>query len=158
MSIFRVDVRPATADDAKALLERGLRREDVLEGLRVSGLPAEDLMVESMSRSHTVVGIFVDGLIVALLGVASEKVEEGLLGIPWLVAHRDFERPETAVPMLRISKRFIDGWREEFGKLGNVLDPEHEKAVRYVEWLGFRFEWDRPLAGPCGDRIVFFWR
>ena len=158
MLTYRVEVKRAHARDAEALLERGLRAADERELWRVSGITPADALQRSMELSHVEAGIFVNDVIVALLGVGSMEGDCEKTGLPWLMGHDDFERKETAVSMLRISKRFVECWATEFRRLCNLADPEHAKSMRYLEWLGFVIEWDKPLFGPFGDRLVYFWR
>lgn len=160
MLTYRVETLPAGAPDVKTLVGRGLREADRRELLRLSGLPFErDTILQSVFSSRDVTGIFVDDEIAALYGVAPLQEEKSrCVGMPWLVAHDDFERKETAVPMMRISRRGIEKWLGEFDLLMNLVDPEHLKAVAYLKRLGFTLEFDAPVAGPLGDRLIPFWR
>ena len=157
MSTCKVDVRPAAPGDAEALLARGLRPSDEREAWKVAGIPPGPALRLTLAGSDMAASIFVDEVIVAMLGVCSSGVLTGT-GAPWLLAHADFERRETAVCMGRISRRFINQWLTVFDRLENYADPEHEKSLGYLQWLGFNFDWDHPARGPLGHKIIRFWR
>lgn len=154
---MNVKVRPAASGDAEALLARGLRPADEREAWKVAGLPPDVALRLTLDGSDMAAAILVDNIIVALFGVCSLGALTGTAA-PWLLAHTDFERPETAVCMGRISRRFITHWLSVFGRLENYADPEHEKALVYLRWLGFNFDWDHPARGPLGHELIRFWR
>ena len=95
--------------------------------------------------------------VIAICGIGATGVLSGI-GRPWFVAHDDFEHPTLAPVLARISRRFIDCWLQRFTRLENLADPEHERAVRYLEWLGFRFDWHKLVRGPFGHPLVRFWQ
>jgi hypothetical protein len=88
----------------------------------------------------------------------AEKSALSGAGVPWLLAHADFERRETAVTLMRLSRRFIERWLKVFGSLENVADPEHRVSLKYLTDLGFTFDWGRMVSGPLGHPLVPFRR
>ena len=91
-------------------------------------------------------------------GIFPAEERKKTAAAPWLLAHADFERRETAICMGRLSRRFIEHWLTVFGRLENYADPEHEKSLQYLRWLGFNFDWEQPVRGPLGHELVRFWR
>jgi hypothetical protein len=154
MSTSRVEARPFRPGDLEALLARGLRPADELEVRRVSGLDPYPAMRVCLHDSLEAFTLSIAGLPAALFGVGKE---EGM-GVPWLVGHEDFEDRRTAVPIMRLSLRVAAGWQARFGRLANLADPEHAVSIPYLERLGFTLEWNRPVFGPLGHRLVYFWR
>ncbi len=149
-----ISVLPYKPGDEEELLERGLRPADIAEGWKTCGIAADAALRLSIQSSLVAGAIRIDGRVAALFGVS----RLGLLddtGIPWLVAHADFERPAVAVPMARIMRRFLGHWRRVFARLENYADPKHEKALRLLAWAGFSMR-VAPAAGPLGHTLIHF--
>jgi hypothetical protein len=157
MSISRVEAKRLRTGDAERLFARGLRDADRREARRISGMSAEEAAANSVAASDAAGMLWVDGLPVALFGVARAGLV-GRAGVPWLTAHPDFERRETAVVMFRLSRKFIECWLREYGVLENIADPENRVVCRYLRHLGFVFDWSNPVRGPFGHRLVRFVR
>ena len=160
MSTYRVEIVPTRAGDAERLLERGLREADVLEVWRIGGVSPEDALLDSLKDADLAATFLRDGEVVGICGVCSlqRSYLTAPVGVPWLLACDEFESPDTAIAMARISRRFIDHWHKIYGRLENIADPLHLKSLPYLHWLGFNFDWDNPLRGPMGDTLVRFWR
>ena len=160
MLISRVKAVPTQPEHVDTLLEKRLRHADVLEVFRIGGVSAEEALRISVDGSEIGVTLLRDGAVVAVSGVCT--ISKGLLsspvGVPWLLACDAFESKDTACAMARISRRFIDHWHSVYGRLENIADPLHGRSMPYLQWLGFNFDWDNPLYGPYGDRLVRFWR
>jgi hypothetical protein len=157
MSIFKVEARRLEAGDAERLFARGIRDADRREAQRISGQSAEAAAAASVAASDAVGMLWVDDLPVALFGVAPAGLV-GRAGVPWLTAHPDFERRETAAVIFRLSRRFIDCWLAAYGVLENVADPENRVVCRFLRHLGFSFDWSNPVRGPFGHQLVRFVR
>lgn len=157
MLTYKVDVSRYVPGDEQRLLTRGLRRADVLEAVRVAGLPADTALRLTVANADMAASISINGNIVALLGVGRRGTLSNV-GVPWIVGHDDFEYPATAPAMVRISRRFVEHWLTVFDRLENVGDPEHVRSIPYLEWLGFTLDWDNPIHGPFGHPLIKFWR
>ncbi|MDR2161634.1 MAG: hypothetical protein LBO77_05800 [Desulfovibrio sp.] len=153
----RIAVIPCRPEHAKELLGRGLRPADAAEIWKIRALPPDKGLEEALAASLLAVTVTADGKVAALCGVAEKSALSGA-GVPWLLAHADFERRETAVTLLRLSRKFIDHWLRIFGRLENMADPEHLVSLKYLENLGFTLEWGRMISGPLGHPLVPFWR
>lgn len=153
---MKITVLPYAPGDKAELLARGLRAGDILEAWKTTGLRAEDAVRLSLAHSLMSASIRINGRVSALLGVAGCGA---LLhtGIPWLVAHPDFETPAVAVPMARIMRRFLDHWLTVFSRLENVADPDHANALRVLRWCGFSMR-EAETHGPLGHKLVCFWK
>ncbi len=151
---MRVDVRPFTPGDDAELLERGLRPCDIREAMKVAGLSPARAVGISIINSDFVDTVRLDGKVAALLGAGGGW---GGIGIPWLLAHQDFEHPAAAVPMARLVRRRMDRWVNVYGRLENYADPEHAAALRLLTWMGFRLMPSK-IKGAFGDELVYFWR
>jgi GNAT superfamily N-acetyltransferase len=92
------------------------------------------------------------GQLVALFGVVEH--EQGF-GVPWMLCTklRDQVPPRAmAVAALRV----VRDWQARFTMLMNCVHAPNERAIRFVEWLGFHVQ--RQPAGPGGQFFEFFWR
>ncbi len=148
-----VSVRAFTHGDDAELLRRGLRPHDEREALKAAGMSGAEALRHSLDNSDQAFAIRLGGSMAAILGVGSTMG----VGIPWLLAHPDFEKPAAAVPMARLVRRFIEHWLAAFGRLENHADPEHAEALKMLRWMGFCLEPAR-VAGPLGHELVYFWR
>lgn len=158
MWTYRVEVRPCAAGDVRRLAALGIRESDGRESIKTCGLLADEALRRSAAASHLAAAIFTDGNIVALLGVGSALHNFTVVGIPWLVAHEDFARRETAAVMGRICRRFCDCWFRAFGRLMNVADPDNEASMRFLQRMGFSVMRNSRYTGPGGDSLAVFWR
>lgn len=94
-----------------------------------------------------------DGRLVALFGLQPHPVLPGA-GIPWMLCTRHLE----AVPrrrMAAVSVSVVHQWRQQCRLLQNMVHRRNERAMRFVQWLGFTI--DRRPFGPGGEFFVFTW-
>ena len=95
-----------------------------------------------------------DGRLVCLFGLAGHPGNDGA-GVPWMLCTNAL----PLVPrrwMAKTSRRIVDEWRASRALLINMVHRRNQRAVRFVEWLGF--DVDRSPAGPGGEFWVFEWR
>ena len=155
------EVRPYRAGDEEELLARGLRESDRLELWKLTGLDEATLFklrLPELKKHQARLGAALwHGNIIALFGVCPADCFKSK-GIPWLLAHPDFERQELAVPIARVGQRFTRHWLNYFEILENVCDPKNTKAMNFLSWLGFKFDFEQPLRGPLGHPLLRFWR
>ena len=151
------ELRRFAPGDDEALIARGLRGSDDAECFKTGGLTAAEALRYSVRGSDLAAGMWIHGKIAAVCGVASPGALADV-GAPWLLAHDDFERADTATAAARASLRLVECWAKEYGRLQNVADPQHTKALRFLDFLGFHFDWGQPVTGPFGHQLVRFWR
>ena len=147
--------RPAEISDADALLTRGARAADWRECLKSHGVGLGGVLRETVMNSDLAVAAYEDGRIIALFGVGTDGHGRGFI---WLVAHDEAEAPALAVPLARVSRRFVEHWLRAYGRLGNVVDPENTVSLRWLDWLGFNIDRESPVRGPLGHELYRFWR
>lgn len=76
-------------------------------------------------------------------------------GVPWMLCTSEVERvPRHA--MAAVSRRVVDGWKAEHAMLMNLVHAHNQRAIRFVQWLGFTV--DRRPCGPGGEFFPFWWR
>ncbi len=153
---MRIYAEPHRPGDGAALLRRGLRRSDLVESYRATALPIEKSLSRCLTHSAMTATLRVDGRITGLLGVASRDLL-GSVGLPWFVAHPEFEDPRVMVGAARLVRSFIEQWLTVFSTLENLTDPDHKQALRFLVWLGFNLD-AVPVTGPLGHPLIRFWR
>ncbi len=147
--------KPAAFADADALLGRGVREADWQECLKTTGQGLGAALRFSVAASALAVAACLEGRIIAMFGVGKDPKGQGII---WLVANPEAEASELAVPLARASRRFVDHWARLYGRLGNVVDPEHVVSLRWLAWLGFDIDRENPVRGPLGHELYRFWR
>ena len=149
-SVSRLEFTPASAGDADELLARGVRAADWQECFKTTGHGLGPALRFSVAVSDLAVSARHKGQLVALFGVAG--------GLVWLVGHEDLARDDLAVSIARGSLHFVDAWGREFARLYNVVDPDNALSLRWLAWLGFVIDRERPVRGPLGHELYSFWR
>jgi hypothetical protein len=136
-------VRRATPADAVDLAPR-LRRADVDEVWAASGSGPNDALlraVEAGSWAGTV-----DGEVEAIFGTHPMTLL-GDVGCIYLLGSDAIER--HARPFLRMSRRYVQAVRQDYGVLMNWVDARNAASVRWLRWLGFAIMSPAPF-GPFG--------
>ena len=170
---------PATLADADELLRRGLRRSDMRETRKCTDLTPEQSLRLGVRRSEQAFAVRLNDRLLALTGVCGVTLSGDLgvgrqsfskthphpvfrpgvhLGLVWLKAHTDVDLPRYLAPLARLSRRWTAIWQKQYPLLGNVVDPEHRAALRWLEWLGFKIDREHPVTGPLGHELYLFWR
>lgn len=150
-----VEIRKAVAEDVGALLREGLRASDVREVKRMTGDGPAEALWESFVRSVESYSVFADGTICAMYGMAPK----GLMcnaGTPWFLATDVVEKfwMRFAVVSGRAVRELCDGYDE----VVNYVDVEHEKSIRWLQWLGFDVCKDVVRLGPESHPFYKFTR
>lgn len=86
----------------------------------------------------------VDGNPIVMCGVTSPSIMSDE-GSPWLVATNDLEK--HGLEFLKLSRRMARIWFGRYTSLQNWVDIRNEKAVQWLQWLGFEMEEPAPF-GP----------
>ena len=76
-------------------------------------------------------------------------------GIPWMLCTELVDQvPRRA--MARVSLQVMASWRARYSALYNMVHTENQRAVRFVQWLGF--EVSSQPCGPGDAFRIFEWR
>jgi len=129
-----VEIRPATPDDAHALV---LRPSDRLEAEAWSHDPPATTVEHSIRQSSEAWAGLADGELVCVFGVAPLSLV-GVTGIPWLLGSVAIERHQRA--FLRRNREFIDRWQADYPVLRNFVDARNTTSQGWLRWLGFRID------------------
>ena len=144
-----VEIRPATVEDALALVLRQADREEV-EAL--TGRDAREALVESVVRSAAAWAGLANGELVCLFGVVPVSLV-GVTGIPWLLGSDAVTR--YGRPFLRRNRAYLREMLREFPVLRKVVDARNTVSIRWLEWLGFTLGTPQPM-GVCGLPFIPF--
>lgn len=138
-------IEPASADAAQEL-QNDLHPDDMAELLAAGVSLSDGLDVECRA-------LRMDGRLVALFGLAGHPTESGY-GIPWMLC-------TNALPLVprhelaSVSLGVVDEWKAQRAVLQNMVHRRNERAIRFVEWLGFMVA--REPVGPRGEFYLFTW-
>lgn len=142
-------------DDVRALCLRGMRRADELEVLRM-GLPDPyQAMLESVLDSRVALAAYTDRGIACVVGVSKPS----LLGDDaciWMLGHQDLEK--YSVRFLKESRRVLAQILENYRLVENYVDAENTLTLRWLEWLGFTIDRDKPIKTLMGYSFYRVWK
>lgn len=136
---MKTEIRPAVADDIPAIAANA-RAADVQE-MAVLGLTVERALQGGMQVSDWSYTGLVDDVPVCMFGVAPRSVLTGE-GIPWMLGTNGLEPAQ--VPFLRLCRPVVTAMQAAYPRLANVIDARNTVAMRWLRWLGFRFD-DAPV-------------
>lgn len=145
-----VDIRPATPDDARALV---LRAADRAEIDALTGRDPRAVLAESVDRSTSAWAGCADGALVCLFGVVPLSLA-GVTGIPWLLGSDAVTR--YGRPFLRRNRAYVRTMLREYPVLRNVVDARNAVSIRWLKWLGFTMGQPVPM-GVRGLPFIPFW-
>lgn len=131
--------------DAEALAAN-LADEDRAEVWAASRYTPEQAILTSLDASPEPLVMLADREIVAMAGIGVWS-PLALFGTPWMLGARSL--PAHGRSFLRASAEYFKRQREKYIVLQNYVDARHERAVRWIGWLGFEISDPAPL-GPDG--------
>lgn len=132
---MKAEVRDAREEDIAAILA-DIRPADVDEMAALGTTPERALRGGMAVSDWTMTGV-VDGVPVCMFGVAPQSVLSGI-GRPWMLAATGLEAAQ--VPFLRASRPVVRAMRASYPRLINLVDARNAVAMRWLRWLGFRFD------------------
>ncbi len=132
-----IEIRPATLDDARALV---LRRADREEIDALTGGDPQEALAESVARSASAWAGRADGALVCLFGV----VPAGVTGIPWLLGSDAVAAYGRL--FLRRNRAYVRAMLRDFPVLANVVDARNAVSIRWLRWLGFTLGTPQPMG------------
>lgn len=132
---MKVELRDAQASDIEAIVA-DIRAADVDE-MAALGTTPEAAMRAGLEISDWTATATVDGVPVCMFGVACQSAMTGI-GRPWLLGANAVVPAQ--VPLLRICRPVVRAMRDSYPRLINVVDARNAVAIRWLRWLGFRFD------------------
>ena len=142
------EIVPATWQLAQQLVPV-MREADVQEVWAAGHFSPEEAVATSLEASPDPRVGLADGEVTCVFGVG-EWSAIGLLGVPWLLTAENM--PRHARRLLIGSRAYMDEVRGRYTVLANHVDARNQKAVRWLQWLGFEIG----PAEPFGlDKLPF---
>lgn len=145
MSLELRAISPEAIDYVLAHLSPADRAE-----LEAAQLADPAAVFHEAARTAVVAGAFYeDGECVCVWGC--NATADPRVGIPWMIG-TDKARL-CGVPAAVVSPRVVERMRKHFPVLRNVVHRDHTRAIRWLNWLGFRIV--REPVGPGGAFYAF---
>lgn len=139
---MEVKIAPLDDVDLEIMVEK-IRPMDLLEFNVISdGKNLADCFADLKRDSVRARAAYVDGKLVAVYGVLS-KTALGRIGHPWLAATDQIENPKVRREFIRHTRGEFEWLSEGFLGLWNVVLDQNEIAIRWLKWIGFRFDGPR---------------
>lgn len=137
---MNLDIRRVGYFDCYTLAKH-IRQADKEEIWAARGLTPIQGVEWSVGHSDASYGAFVDGVLVAIWGIAS--LPNGG-GAPWLLATEDLRK--YAIRFYHITREHISQMLEAYGYLENYVDARNIDSIRWLKWLGFEFDELQPYG------------
>lgn len=131
---MKISLAPITQADEEELI-RELLPADRDEILALGFDPAWGVR-NSVAASIECVAFRGNGRLICLTGV-TQPTALGDVYHPWLLGTELMLR--VPKELLKCSRTILDRWIAQFGHLENYVDARHERAIRWLAWLGADF-------------------
>lgn len=142
------EVLPVTVQGVPAIAAIA-RQADIDELTEALGVTIEDALLCGIRDSLNARQIVVDGQVVAVFGDAVFSLLGGV-GVPWLISTIHVQKHPRA--FLQVCKPEVQQMLTRHHHLMNYVDARNTVAIRWLKWLGFKFE----PAAPYGARRFLF--
>lgn len=153
---MNVSFKNADMADVEALRQRGMRRADVREVLRMGRVSDPYLaLAEGVAESDVALAAYTPHGIACIVGVYKHSLL-GSDGTIWLLGHDDLEK--YAVRFLKESRRVLHHLTMACARLENYVDVDNTLTLRWLEWLGFTIDRDKPVTTPMGYPFYHVWK
>jgi len=133
-------------------LANNMAKADVEEVAAAVGMGPYRALEDSLNRSAVAWTGLVDERPVCMFGVSPIDILGGV-GSPWLLGTGEIRK--HAKTFLKLNRVYVPKMLELFPHLINYVDARHEVAIRWLKWLGFRFD---PEPIPYGMWEMDFYR
>lgn len=138
--------------DAVEYIADHLRAPDRVElAITSPGLTMREILAQSVVESRWTIVACVDGVPAILYGVA--PTPERYVGTAWMLATDDVRKVRRE--FLSRCKDEVRLMQQKFAVLTNQVHRENTLSIRWLEWLGFTIDRERPV-GPNGELFVFW--
>lgn len=141
-------IRPYKPGDVEAIVANP-RLADVAE-MEALGFTFEKALRQSVDMADWTACGTIDGEPVCMFGVAPVNLLGGI-GAPWMLGSQALDA--YAVPLLRHSDRVTEAMLLTYPRLVNLVDERNKKTIRWLRWLGFKFDEDAYDIGAHRFRI-----
>ena len=152
---MNVNFKLADMEDVKAMCKRGLRRADELEALRMGETDPYQALAEGVRESDVALAAYTKHGIACIVGVYKDSLigDDAMI---WLLGHQDLEK--YAVRFLKESRRVLAQFLTDYKLLENYVDADNALTLRWLEWLGFTVDRDKPIKTVMGHPFYRVWK
>lgn len=105
--------------------------------MRALGTTVREALDDGLKRSDWALTGLIDGEPVCMFGVAPVSILNGE-GAPWMLGTEQLEQAQVA--FLRACRGVVADMERTYPRLMNVVDARNTVAIRWLRWLGFRFD------------------
>ncbi len=135
-----VDITRATLSDALELAAkmREADKEEVWASHHVT--PTQSLLF-AVSTAHVALSVRCDGVLTMIFGVSRRN---GPGACPWMLSSEELDA--YAVTFYRMTKDNIQAQLNAYGYLENYVDVRNTRSIRWLKWLGFKFDEPAPYG------------
>lgn len=148
---MKCELVPATKEHAEHIAAH-VRDPDRVELWITSMSKPERVMLSGMRLSDFCLTGMADGEPVCMWGVVRESLI-GNVGVPWMVGSKSLDR--LANTFLRRCRGPLMQALGDYDRLVNYVDSRNDRTIRWLKWLGFRFD---PHPMPYGVFNMPFYR
>lgn len=137
-----ISIRDSIPDDIHSL-SSFLREPDRLEVLASGSTPFEAL-TESYKASTIRLSLLFNDKVIAMFGIAP-KALLGETAVIWLLTAPEVE--QIKFTFVKLSKRYVKLFLEQYPILENWVDSRYTQAIKWLELLGAKFDWEQNVNG-----------
>ncbi|MGA7492372.1 MAG: hypothetical protein WB930_00130 [Syntrophobacteraceae bacterium] len=134
-------------------LANNMRAPDREEVAAAVGMGPYRALSDSLQRSAAAWTGMVNDEPVCMFGVTPVDILGGI-GSPWLLGAEDL--PKYAITFLKANKGYVLKMLGLFPYLQNYVDVRNEMSVKWLKWLGFKFDPEPVPYGIWGLRFYRF--
>lgn len=128
-------------------LSENMRLEDRREVTKFrADMSVLDIVVDAVQRSTWCYCLTADDEVVAIWGIVIPGLMAGT-GYPWALTTDLVEDYRARRVVMWLSRQYLDRMRHEAPVLVAMVDEEHVKAVRWLQWLGFSTDEESVVNG-----------
>jgi hypothetical protein len=118
-------------------LANNMAQADRDEVAAAVGMGPYRALKDSFDRSAAAWTGMINDKPIVMFGVTPLDILGGI-GSPWLLGTDEVLK--YGFTFLRLSKRYVPRMLEMFPVLSNYVDARHERAIRWLRWLGFKLD------------------
>lgn len=139
-----VELAPTTRLDITRL-SASLRAADRVELEASTGGPLADIVANAVERTpEPLTATDPQGNLVALFGCAPIGTLLTTYGSPWLLGTELLTSHAGA--LIKLSRSYVERWREEYPQLVNYVDARNAASIRYLKAVGFTLDEALPFG------------
>ncbi len=136
----KAEVVPAEQRHIEELINT-MREADRVELWAASRSTPEQALSNALRSSHQAWTGLIDGEVACMFGVVPQSWMHGT-GYPWMLGSELIVTHQKL--FLRRCRGQVQSMAQSFRYLHNYVDARNDKAIRWLEWLGFEIEEPEP--------------